>query len=160
MSYVSMTKAGIAADLMNTLTNPTISAFSAVSVSYLWDNRKDSTTYQQHMVFDVKGRPHIAIVPPGSFTHTRTSGKRTDWSSTCRTGLYKGKDKPCRWMKSDMKTIAASALIPIDYRLMRFLSLARETGPSFSASRARSCKLRCISRDNAREESDGSNVLA
>jgi len=93
MSYVSMTKAGIARGPHEHLDQSDYFCFFGSFSLYLWDNRKDSTTYQQHMVFDVKGRPHIAIVPPGVVHAYKNIGKTDGLVINMPDRLYKGKDK-------------------------------------------------------------------
>jgi len=93
MSYVSMTKPGIARGPHEHLDQSDYFCLFGSFRLYLWDNRKDSTTYQQHLAFDIKGRPHIAIVPPGVVHAYKNIGKTDGLVINMPDRLFKGKDR-------------------------------------------------------------------
>ncbi len=64
MSYVSMTKPGIARGPHEHMEQSDYFCFFGNFRLYLWDNRKESPTYGERMLFDTKEKPHIAVVPP------------------------------------------------------------------------------------------------
>lgn len=65
MSYVSMTRPGIARGPHEHMDQTDFFCFFGNFRLYLWDNRKESATYGQKMVTEPTGKPYIAIVPPG-----------------------------------------------------------------------------------------------
>jgi len=93
MSYVSMTKPGIARGPHEHHDQSDYFCFFGSFRLYLWDNRKDSSTYQQRMVFDIKGRPHIAIVPPKIVHAYKNIGETDGLVINMPDRLYRGKDK-------------------------------------------------------------------
>jgi dTDP-4-dehydrorhamnose 3,5-epimerase len=64
MSYVSVTKPGVARGPHEHLYQSDYFCFFGNFRLYLWDNRKESRTYGKRMVLDTGGAPHVAIVPP------------------------------------------------------------------------------------------------
>lgn len=93
MSYVSMTRPGVARGPHEHLEQSDYFCFLGNFRLYLWDNRKDSATYQQHVVFDTKGTPHIAIVPPKVVHAYRNIGETDALVINMPDKLYKGWDK-------------------------------------------------------------------
>jgi len=65
MSYLSMTKPGLVRGPHEHVEQADCFCFIGEFRLYLWDNRKSSSTYQQHEFIDTSGSPTIAIVPPG-----------------------------------------------------------------------------------------------
>ena len=65
MSYVSMTKPGIARGPHEHMKQSDYFCFFGNFRLYLWDNRKGSPTYGEKLFFDIKEKPHMAVVPPG-----------------------------------------------------------------------------------------------
>jgi dTDP-4-dehydrorhamnose 3,5-epimerase len=64
MSYVSMTKPGVSRGPHEHMDQSDYFCFLGHFRLYLWDNRKDSRTYQEKLTFDAQGKPFTAIVPP------------------------------------------------------------------------------------------------
>ena len=93
MSYVSMTRPGISRGPHEHLQQSDYFCFFSDFRLYLWDNRKDSATYQQHLVFDLRGRPHIAIVPPGVVHAYKNIGQTEGLVINMPDMLYKGNGK-------------------------------------------------------------------
>jgi dTDP-4-dehydrorhamnose 3,5-epimerase len=93
MSYVSMTKPGIARGPHEHFEQSDYFCFFGQFRLYLWDNRKDSTTYQQKTVFDLQGRPHVAVVPPGVVHAYKNIGKTDGLVINMPDRLYKGEGK-------------------------------------------------------------------
>lgn len=93
MSYISMTRPGVARGPHEHLEQSDYFCFLGNFRLYLWDNRKDSATYQQHTVFDTNGTPHIAIVPPGVVHAYRNIGETEALVINMPDRLYKGWDK-------------------------------------------------------------------
>jgi len=93
MSYVSMTRPGISRGPHEHVQQSDYFCFFSDFRLYLWDNRKDSATYQQHLVFDLRGRPHIAIVPPGVVHAYKNIGQTEGLVINMPDMLYKGEGK-------------------------------------------------------------------
>lgn len=93
MTYVSMTKPGIARGPHEHLDQTDYFCFFGNFRLYLWDNRKASKTYQQRLVFDFQGRPHIAVVPPGIVHAYKNIGESDALVFNMPDRLYKGKGK-------------------------------------------------------------------
>jgi len=93
MSYVSMTRPGISRGPHEHMQQSDYFCFFNDFRLYLWDNRKDSATYQQHLVFDLRGRPHIVIVPPGVVHAYKNIGQTEGLVINMPDMLYKGKGK-------------------------------------------------------------------
>ena len=64
MSYVSMTKPGVARGPHEHMDQSDYFCFLGHFRLYLWDNRKGSGTYREKLTFDLQGKPFTAIVPP------------------------------------------------------------------------------------------------
>ena len=64
MSYVSMTKPGIARGPHEHLDQSDFFCFLGNFRLYLWDNRQGSPSYGEKFELDTKGKPVTAIVPP------------------------------------------------------------------------------------------------
>lgn len=64
MSYVSMTRPGVVRGPHEHHEQSDYFCFLGDFRLYLWDNRKDSASYGEKMVFETGGSPYIAIVPP------------------------------------------------------------------------------------------------
>jgi dTDP-4-dehydrorhamnose 3,5-epimerase len=93
MSYVSMTKPGIARGPHEHREQSDYFCFFGNFRLYLWDNRPDSPTFGQHIFFDIKGRPHIAIVPPKIVHAYKNIGETDGLVINMPDRLYRGKDK-------------------------------------------------------------------
>jgi dTDP-4-dehydrorhamnose 3,5-epimerase len=65
MSYLSMTKPGLERGPHEHVDQTDYFCFIGKFRLYLWDNRKESSTYKQHKFIDTSGAPTVAIVPPG-----------------------------------------------------------------------------------------------
>lgn len=65
MSYLSLTRPGLARGPHEHREQSDYFAFFGRFRLFLWDNRKDSPTFGERILFDTDGRPTIAIVPPG-----------------------------------------------------------------------------------------------
>lgn len=65
MSYLSMTMPGIARGPHEHKEQTDYFCFIGKFRLYLWDNRKDSSTYQEKKIIDTDGTPVVAVVPPG-----------------------------------------------------------------------------------------------
>jgi dTDP-4-dehydrorhamnose 3,5-epimerase len=90
---MSMTKPGIARGPHEHLDQTDYFCFFGNFRLYLWDNRKASKTYQQRLVFDFQGRPHIAVVPPGIVHAYKNIGESDALVFNMPDRLYKGKGK-------------------------------------------------------------------
>jgi dTDP-4-dehydrorhamnose 3,5-epimerase len=64
MSYVSMTKPGIARGPHEHMDQSDFFCFLGNFRLYLWDNRHGSPSYGEKFVLDTNGKPVTAIVPP------------------------------------------------------------------------------------------------
>jgi dTDP-4-dehydrorhamnose 3,5-epimerase len=64
MSYVSMTKPGVARGPHEHIDQSDFFCFFGNFRLYLWDNREGSLSYREKFVFDTQGKPVTAIVPP------------------------------------------------------------------------------------------------
>ena len=65
MSYVSMTKPGVARGPHEHIEQTDLFCFFGNFRLSLWDNRIESATYGKKVVFDCGEKPHMAVVPPG-----------------------------------------------------------------------------------------------
>ncbi len=63
MSYLSMTKPGLVRGPHEHLEQTDYFCFFGKFRLYLWDNRPDSSTFQQHKVINTSGKPTLAVVP-------------------------------------------------------------------------------------------------
>jgi len=93
MSYVSMTRPGIARGPHEHFAQSDYFCFFGNFRLYLWDNRKDSATYRQKTVFDLQGRPHVAVVPPGIVHAYKNIGETDALVINMPDRLYKGEGK-------------------------------------------------------------------
>jgi len=65
MSYLSMTNPGLIRGPHEHVEQTDYFCFIGKFRLYLWDNRKESSTYKEHEFVDTTDNPTIAIVPPG-----------------------------------------------------------------------------------------------
>lgn len=65
MSYLSMTRSGLLRGPHEHREQTDCFCFVGNFRLYVWDNRKDSSTYLEKKVIDTKGIPTMAIVPAG-----------------------------------------------------------------------------------------------
>lgn len=93
MSYVSVTKPGIARGPHEHMEQSDYFCFLGTFRLYLWDNRKDSKTYQKKLVFDTRGRPFTAIVPPQVVHAYKNTGNEDGIVINLPDRLFKGKGK-------------------------------------------------------------------
>ncbi len=64
MSYVSLTKPGIARGPHEHRDQSDYFCFFGSFRLYVWDNRPGAPDYRKLVTFETNGRPHMAIVPP------------------------------------------------------------------------------------------------
>ncbi len=64
MSYISMTRPGVARGPHEHLDQSDYFCFFGSFRLYLWDNRRESSTYGKRITLDTEGAPHVAVVPP------------------------------------------------------------------------------------------------
>lgn len=93
MAYVSMTKPGVSRGPHEHLHQSDYFCFFGYFRLFLWDNRKDSVTFQQQMTFDTRGEPHIAIVPPNIVHAYKNIGDAEGLVLNLPDSLYRGKDR-------------------------------------------------------------------
>lgn len=93
MSYVSMTKPGVARGPHEHIEQTDYFCFFGHFRLYLWDNRKGSATYNEKMIIDKDGRPFIAIVPPGIVHAYKNVGAEGALVINLPDRLFKGKGK-------------------------------------------------------------------
>ncbi|MBI5641194.1 MAG: dTDP-4-dehydrorhamnose 3,5-epimerase family protein [Nitrospirae bacterium] len=93
MSYVSMTKPGIARGPHEHIEQSDYFCFFGEFRLYLWDNRKGSPTYGEKMTFDTKGRPCTAIVPPRVVHAYKNIGSGDGLVFNLPDSLFRGKGK-------------------------------------------------------------------
>ena len=65
MSYLSMTRPGLLRGPHEHTDQTDYFCFIGKFRLYVWDNRKDSTTYLEKKIIDTNGTPTVAIVPAG-----------------------------------------------------------------------------------------------
>lgn len=65
MAYVSMTKSGIIRGPHEHREQTDYFCFLGRFRLYLWDNRENSGTYEDHKIIDISDIPTLAVVPPG-----------------------------------------------------------------------------------------------
>ena len=108
MSYVSETKPGIARGPHEHVHQSDLFVFLGPGnfKLYLWDNRKNSPTYQQSEVFEVgESNPCKIIVPPGVVHGYKCVSKNPGFCINLPDKLYKGENKSeevdeIRWEKN------------------------------------------------------------
>lgn len=93
MSYVSMTKAGVARGPHEHREQSDYFCFFGTFRLFLWDNRKESASFGKKMVFDTEGTPHIAAVPPGVVHAYKNVGKTDAFVINLPDRLFKGEGK-------------------------------------------------------------------
>jgi dTDP-4-dehydrorhamnose 3,5-epimerase len=93
MSYVSMTKPDIARGPHEHMDQSDYFCFLGHFKLYLWDNRKDSKTYREKLVFDTQGKPYTAIVPPHVVHAYKNVGSEDGIVINLPDRLFKGKGK-------------------------------------------------------------------
>jgi len=93
MSYVSMTRPGIARGPHEHIDQTDYFCFLGHFRLYLWDNRKDSKTYQKKLFFDTEGRPFTAIVPPRVVHAYKNIGSEDGIVMNLPDRLFKGRGK-------------------------------------------------------------------
>lgn len=93
MSYVSMTRPGIARGPHEHLDQSDFFCFFGHFKLYLWDNRKESTTYGHRITFDTEGKPHVAIVPPKIIHAYKNTGSGDGLVINMPDRLYRGAGK-------------------------------------------------------------------
>lgn len=93
MSYISMTKPGVSRGPHEHIEQSDYFCFLGHFELYLWDNRKDSKTYQEKMVIDKEGKPYIAIVPPRVVHAYRNAGASEALVINLPDRLFKGHGK-------------------------------------------------------------------
>ncbi|TAN43555.1 MAG: dTDP-4-dehydrorhamnose 3,5-epimerase [Nitrospirae bacterium] len=93
MSYVSMTRPGIARGPHEHIGQTDLFCFFGSFRLYLWDNRKGSATFGARQVFDCVGRPHMAIVPPGVVHAYKNIGEQDSLVINLPDQLFRGEGK-------------------------------------------------------------------
>jgi len=93
MSYVSMTKPGIARGPHEHMEQTDVFCFFGNFRLYLWDNRKESQTFGQKLVFDCGDKPHVAVVPPRVVHAYKNVGPADGLVINLPDQLFKGEGK-------------------------------------------------------------------
>jgi dTDP-4-dehydrorhamnose 3,5-epimerase len=93
MSYVSVTKPGVARGPHEHLYQSDYFCFFGNFRLYLWDNRKESRTYGERIVLDTEGAPHVAIVPPRVVHAYKNLGSADALVVNLPDRLFKGEKK-------------------------------------------------------------------
>jgi dTDP-4-dehydrorhamnose 3,5-epimerase len=93
MSYISMTKPGVARGPHEHLYQSDYFCFFGNFRLYLWDNRKESSTYGEKMILDTGGAPHVAIVPPRVVHAYKNVGSADALVVNLPDRLFKGEKK-------------------------------------------------------------------
>ena len=93
MSYVSVTRPGICRGPHEHCEQSDYFCLLGNFRLYLWDNRKDSETFGERLVFETEGKPHIAIVPPHVVHAYRNVGDIDGLVINLPDRLYRGKGK-------------------------------------------------------------------
>lgn len=93
MSYVSMTKPGIARGPHEHLDQSDFFCFFGNFRLYLWDNRQGSPSYGEKFVMDMKGKPVTAIVPPRVVHAYKNMGPGDGLVLNLPDRLFKGQGK-------------------------------------------------------------------
>ncbi|MGE5300275.1 MAG: dTDP-4-dehydrorhamnose 3,5-epimerase family protein [Acidobacteriota bacterium] len=93
MSYVSMTRPNVARGPHEHIEQSDFFCFLGNFRLYLWDNRKGSATYGKRIVFEGKGTPFTAIVPPGVVHAYKNIGSADGLVLNLPDRLYRGHGK-------------------------------------------------------------------
>jgi dTDP-4-dehydrorhamnose 3,5-epimerase len=93
MSYVSMTKPGIARGPHEHRDQSDFFCFFGNFRLYLWDNRQGSPSYGEKFVRDTEGIPVTAIVPPGVVHAYQNMGPGEGIVLNLPDRLFKGQGK-------------------------------------------------------------------
>ena len=96
MGYISMTARGVARGPHEHVDQTDLFAFLGPSnfKIYLWDNRKNSTTYMtRQVVFAGEDAPMSILIPPGVVHAYKNIGERTGMVVNCPNRLYAGRGK-------------------------------------------------------------------
>lgn len=93
MSYISMTKPGIARGPHEHMDQSDYFCFLGHFRLYLWDNRTGSGTYREKLVFDTQGKICTAIVPPHVVHAYKNIGTEDGVVINLPDRLFKGKGK-------------------------------------------------------------------
>ena len=93
MSYVSMTRPGVARGPHEHIDQSDFFCFLGSFRLYLWDNRDGSSTYREKIVFETKGKPVIAIVPPRVVHAYKNIGQADGLVLNLPDRLYRGQGK-------------------------------------------------------------------
>lgn len=93
MSYISMTKPGVARGPHEHIEQSDYFCFLGNFRLYLWDNRKGSPTFGEKKIVQTGGSPFIAIVPPGVVHAYKNAGASDAMVINLPDMLFKGKGK-------------------------------------------------------------------
>ncbi len=93
MSYVSMTKPGIARGPHEHRDQTDLFCFFGNFRLFLWDNRRTSATYGGKLVFDCGEKPHMAVVPPGVVHAYKNIGQTDALVINLPDQLFRGEGK-------------------------------------------------------------------
>jgi dTDP-4-dehydrorhamnose 3,5-epimerase len=90
MVYLSMTRPGLARGPHEHKKQTDLFCFVGKFRLYLWDNRKNSSTYQEKKVVETSDIPTLAIVPPGIVHAYKNIGSTDGLVINLPDKLYKG----------------------------------------------------------------------
>ncbi|MEE8574981.1 MAG: dTDP-4-dehydrorhamnose 3,5-epimerase family protein [Thermodesulfobacteriota bacterium] len=96
MSYISMTEPGTARGPHEHIDQTDYFCFVGPSTFklYLWDNREDSKTYKNRMVFTAGAdEPTVVVVPPRVVHAYKNIGEESGFVVNCPNRLFMGEDK-------------------------------------------------------------------
>jgi dTDP-4-dehydrorhamnose 3,5-epimerase len=96
MSYISVTLKNVSRGPHEHLKQSDFFVFvgPGTFMVYLWDNRKDSPTYEEKMEIEVgEDKPTTIIVPPGVVHGYKCISETPAWSINLPDKLYKGTNK-------------------------------------------------------------------
>lgn len=107
MSYVSVTKPGVVRGPHEHNSQSDLFVFAGPGKFriFLWDNRKDSPTFGEHLEFEGgENRPIAVLVPPGIVHGYKCISETDGWSINLPNELYAGRGKKelvdeVRWEK-------------------------------------------------------------
>ncbi|MEW6108963.1 MAG: dTDP-4-dehydrorhamnose 3,5-epimerase family protein [Nitrospirota bacterium] len=93
MSYVSMTKPGVARGPHEHIEQTDFFFFLGHFRLYLWDNRKESSTYMERIIVDKQGKPFAVIIPPRIVHAYRNVGPEDAFVINLPDRLYRGEKR-------------------------------------------------------------------
>jgi len=90
MSYISLTKPGQVRGPHEHREQTDYFCFVGKFRVYLWDNRKNSSTYGKYMKIDINDKPYIVIIPPGVVHGYKNIGNNNGYVINLPDRLYGG----------------------------------------------------------------------